>query len=434
MAGSSTAEQPETPGNANSYPPASSTAAVMPGASLQASDAIPGISIQGPLQQPPAVHQQHTSSTVTEPRQRRRASKFDQPAGEPHAAEHQSLPPPPPLHSLNAQKSLTHVAAPGLGLSAQASLPLPGPPPAHSVSASESAESMRARAQAVAARFAAAAAAEEGSQAAEPAMPAAAQRPAGLQQPAAAASEFEDDADPFKGLPPLPAKSTPLPRPPRPEPAGLSFSSSKADMLLPAAAPTAAPSAGPLMPPPHFSVGMWPRPPQPPGGLPCGPPPRPISGPRPPPGPYPAHPPPQHYPSHLQVRQAGCGLSQCLCSAMFFAFFDSQAALCDSLECSLPDGIDRRGLVLQVPRAPHPLPGIPSWQGQPAGQPLLKMPGQPAWSHNQGAEALGQPASLCQSCSPCFDLATGLQQHTTILLPGSCACLLTELPWTHHTS
>ena len=85
-------------------------------------------------------------------------------------------------------------------------------------------------------------------------------------------------------------------------------------------------------------------------------------------------------------------------------------------------------LVLQVPRAPHPLPGIPSWQGQPAGQPLLKMPGQPAWSHNQGAEALGQPASLCQSCSPCFDLATGLQQHTTILLPGSCACLLTELP------
>ena len=282
----------------------------------------PGISVQAPPQQLSAGHQQPTGSIVTEARQRRRASKFDQPAGEPRAADYPSLLPPPPLHSSNAQKPLTQVAAPVQGVSAQASLPLPGPPPAHSVSASESAESMRARAQAVAARFAAAAAAEEGSQAAEAAMPATAQRPAGLQQPAAAASEFEDDADPFKSLPPLPAKSTPLPRPPRPDPAGLSFNSSKADTIPPAAATTAAPSAVPLKPPPHLSGGMWPRPPQPPGGMPHGPPPRPISGPRPPPGPYPAHPPPQHYPSHLQVRQAGCGLSQCLCSDYYFLFFE----------------------------------------------------------------------------------------------------------------
>ena len=300
----SSAEQPEAPGNANSYPPASRTAAGVPPAPVHTSVAIPGISVQAPPQQPPAGHQQPTSSIVTEARQRRRASKFDQPAGEPHAADHHSLPPPPPLHSSNAQRSLTQVAAPVQGLSAQASLPLPGPPPAHSMSASESAESMRARAQAVAARFAAAAAAEEGSQAAEPVMPATAQRPAGLQQPAAAASEFEDDADPFKGLPPLPAKSTPLPRPPRPEPAGLSFSSSKADTIPPVAATIAAPSAVPLMPLPHHSGGMWPRPPQPPGGMPRGAQPRQMSGPRPPPGPYPAHPPPQHYPSHLQVRQS----------------------------------------------------------------------------------------------------------------------------------
>ena len=315
MAGSS-AEQPETPGSANSYPPASSTAAGMPPASVDTSVAIPGISVQAPPQEPPAGQHQPMGSIVTEARQRRRASRFDQPAGEPRAADHHPLPPPPPLHSLNAQRSLTQVAAPVQGLSAQASLPLPGPPPAHSTSASESAESMRARAQAVAARFAAAAAAEEGSQAAEPAMPATAQRLAGPQHPAAAASEFEDDADPFKGLPPLPAKSTPLPRPPRPDPGSLFFSSSKADTIPPAAATASAPSAVPLVPLPHLSGGMWPRPPQPPGGMPRGPPPRPISSPRPPPGPYPAHPPPQHYPSHLQVRQAGCGLSQCLCSAM----------------------------------------------------------------------------------------------------------------------
>ena len=318
----SSAEQPERSGNANSYPPASSTAAGVPTAPVHTSVAIPGISVQAPPQQLSAGHQQPTGSIVTEARQRRRASKFDQPAGEPRAADYPSLLPPPPLHSSNAQKPLTQVAAPVQGVSAQASLPLPGPPPAHSVSASESAESMRARAQAVAARFAAAAAAEEGSQAAEAAMPATAQRPAGLQQPAAAASEFEDDADPFKSLPPLPAKSTPLPRPPRPDPAGLSFNSSKADTIPPAAATTAAPSAVPLKPPPHLSGGMWPRPPQPPGGMPHGPPPRPISGPRPPPGPYPAHPPPQHYPSHLQVRQAGCGLSQCLCSDYYFLFFE----------------------------------------------------------------------------------------------------------------
>ena len=382
------AEQRGTPGNANSYPPANGTAAGAPPALVSTSVAIPGISIQAPPQQTPAGYQQ-PSSSGTEARQRRRASKFDQPAGEPRAAGHLSLPPPPPLHSATTQEAVIQTAAPVQGLSAQASPPLPGPPPAHSMSASESAESMRARAQAVAARFAAAAAAEEDSQAAAPATSATAQRPTALQQSAAAASEFEDDADPFKGLPPPPAKSTSLPRPLRPDPAGHSFSSSKADTIPPAAA-SPAPSAVPPMPPPHLSAGMWPRPAQPPGGWPLGPPPRPISGPRPPPGPYPAHPQPQHYPSHLQVRPAGCGLLQRLCFAMPSAFIDPQAVLCDSLTCSLHDGLDRTG------------PGNADVPATPPTARHAKLAGAACWaafSEDARSACLG-PQSRCRSFGP----------------------------------
>ena len=360
------------PGNANSYPPANSTAAGVPSTSVCTRVAIPGISVQALSQQPPVGLQQPSGSSIKEARQRRRASKFDQPAGEPRAADHLSLPPPPPLHSSSIQEPLIQAATPVQGLSAQASLPLLGPPPAHCMSAGESAESMRKRAQAVAARFAAAA--EEGSQAAAPAISATAQRPTALQQSAAAASEFEDDADPFKGLPPLPTNPTLLPRLPRPHPAGLSFSCSKADITPPAAVMTAAPKALPSMLRPILSGGMWPRPPQPP----CGPPSRPFSGPRPLPGPYPAPSPPQYYSSHRQVRQAVCGLLQCLCSATLPALSDSEAALCDSLDCSLPTGTDRKA------------PGIAGTLASP-----------PATRHTQlaGTACLG-PQSRCRSSWP----------------------------------
>ena len=259
--------------------------------------AIPGISTVN--QQ---AHQQFASVpdlAVADITKRRRPSKFDQPATEAH------LPPPPQL----AQ-------------------PLPGPPPQpppqpQSGSDRESQESMRDRALAIAARFAANAPQSISMQNNESSQGAAGKQPGAAG--ASAESEFEDDSDPFKGLPAMP----PAPAPPRPQ----VFRS------LPAQPPAASHTA-PQQPEHHSSQAKQPPPPhrefsrtwawdrdllaveqkapQPPRGPPPGqpqvaPPRPPPPGPRPPPGAPGAHPPPQHhphYPSHLHVRQR-CWFSSC---------------------------------------------------------------------------------------------------------------------------
>lgn len=233
---------------------------------------------------------------------RRRASKFDQPAAE------AQLPPPPQLLQ-----------------------PLPGPPPQllpqlQSETSHQSQESMRQKAQAIAARFAA--------NAVHDSAPGLAGSTESFQRPAAkqpitagasAESEFDDDSDPFHGLPPVPPAPAPLlPQVARSLPAQPRFLSHTRPPPIPQQLEHD--SSRPELPPPpqpqapraweRDGLAAQQRAPQLPRGPPPGQPqvalPRPPPpGPRPPPGAPPAHPPPQHYPHyppHLHVRQR-CPLS-----------------------------------------------------------------------------------------------------------------------------
>ncbi|CAL5219742.1 g1640 [Coccomyxa viridis] len=260
-------------------------------ASLPVAAGIPGVSTAE--QQAKQDTSSAPQSAAAEIPRRRRPSMFDAPAVE------AQLPPPPQLPEQ-----------------------LPGPPPQpppqpqpqlQSNISRESQESMRDRAQAIAARFAASAMqnslpaplptgdSSQGSAAKQPGT-------AG----ASAESEFEDDSDPFHNLPPIPpAPALPLPQAVRP----MSAQPHSGSLSLPppvAKQPESHASQPALPPPPQGPVpGAWEgggsaaqqRAPQPPRGPPPGhpqvPPPRPPPpGPRPPPGAPPAHPPPQHYPQY----------------------------------------------------------------------------------------------------------------------------------------
>ena len=263
--------------------------------SLPAPAGIPGVSTA-------EQQAQHDTSralelTAAEMPRRRRPSKFDLPAVD------AQLPPPPQLPEQ-----------------------LPGPPPqslpqVQGDISRESQESMRDKAEAIAARFAANAV-HSSSPALAPTGDSS-QRPAAKQPGAAGASaesEFEDDSDPFHNLPPVPpAPTLPLPQAVRSMPAQPHLASLPLPPSVAKQQPESHASQAMLPPPPQGPVsGAWgqdgsaakqQRAPQPPRGPPPGhpqvPPPRPPPpGPRPPPGAPPMLRPPQHYPQyppHLNV-------------------------------------------------------------------------------------------------------------------------------------
>ncbi len=269
-------------------------------ASLPAAAGIPGVSTAE--QQAQQDTSSAPESAAAEMPRRRRPSKFDLPAVE------AQLPPPPQLQEQlpGPPPQLPHL--------------LPGPPPQlQSDVSQESQESMRDKAQAIAARFAA--------NAVQRSLPALAptgdssQMPA-VKQPSAAGasaeSEFEDDSDPFHGLPPISIPALPLPQAVRSMPAQPQLAS--LPLPPPVAQQAESHASQPMLPPPPqgpvsqawegVASAAQQRAPQPPRGPPPGhpqvPPPRPPPpGPRPPPGAPPVHPPPQHYPQyppHLHVR------------------------------------------------------------------------------------------------------------------------------------
>lgn len=298
-------------------------------ASLPAANGIPGVSTAEQQAQQPSGAPEPAAAEI--PR-RRRPSMFNQPAVE------AQLPPPPQLPE--------KLPRPPMQLPEQLPGPPPQPPPQPQLQSDisrESQESMRDKAQAIAARFAASAA--------QSSLPALAptgdssHRPAAKQPGTAGASaesEFEDDSDPFHGLssvpPALPLPQTVRSMPAQPHLASLSLPPPVAKQLEHHASQPKLPPAprGPdshasqpvLPPPPQGQVsGAWERDgsaaqqraPQPPRGPPPGhpqvPPPRPPPpGPRPPPGAPPAPRPPQHYPQyppHLHVSHP-CHLPFCL--------------------------------------------------------------------------------------------------------------------------
>ena len=329
-------QPPERPGTANSRASPPRPPADMGSTQATADSAIPGLSAA----QHPAEPYGDARGALSSPAKRRRPSMFDQPQPQPQPQQ-SSVPSASRFDQHKPRTQMQRLPGPPPS-SFEQSAPrtqqqeLPGPPPRppqsqpaqpqlHSMAVPESPASMLSKAQAIAARLAAAAPLES-SQAdtGAPASSAAPVQPPASKPPHAAelsaVSEFEDDSDPFKGLSPLSAaKLTPVPNwssqahteelpgpPPRPM---LSAGKSSRSSLPP---PPAAQPPGAMHQGGHCSQQralqprLLPRPAQvlvPPPRPPPGPPP----GPWLPPGAPPAHPPPQpyyiqqHYPPHIQV-------------------------------------------------------------------------------------------------------------------------------------
>lgn len=260
----------------------------------------------------------------------------------------------PPVQNETKPDSVDSMRAKAQAIAAQFAAPQPQQQQ-QIESKPESPDSMRDRAQAIAARFAAAAG--HGSSTAPAAVSnhdgktrAAAERSATGR--ASSDSEFDDDSDPFKGLPSLPAAPAP-PLPPAIKSLAEQYTMDSSQGTT-ASRATASATAQQLES--HSSGAKAPPPPQPPRGPPPGqppvppprPPPGPPPGPRPPPGAPPARPTPQHYlhyPPHVHVRQLSSvsfsGLAQAL-------VLDAQVLRCaakpdrTSLLCAPPKSVSKR--------------------------------------------------------------------------------------------